>query len=279
MRAHPLARSGAFVGSAPAWPTALVTGASSGIGRAFATRLAVDGTALVLVARRGDRLDELATEIVDAGGPEPEVLVADLTDGGERATVEARLADSSRPVDLLVNNAGFGTRGFFAELSAETEETLVRLNVLAPVRLTRAALPGMLERRRGGIVNVSSMAGLQPLPGWATYAATKAFLTNFSQALHEEVRSRGVSVLALMPGLTRTDFYDRASMPGSMIPGPFWMDADDVVRSGLRALERNRAGHVPGLRNRGIALLSRVSPGAVSRRVVFAATRRIPTAP
>ena len=258
------------------WATALVTGASSGIGRAFATRLAAAGTELVVVARRADRLDDLAAEIAGSGAPKPEVLVADLTETDQRAAVESRLADRDRPVDLLVNNAGFGTRGLFAELPADREEAEIRLNVLAPVSLAHAALPGMLERRRGGIVNVSSMAGLQPLPGWATYAATKAFLTNFSQSLHEEVRAQGVSVLALMPGFTRSEFHDHASMARSYIPGPFWMTADDVARSALEAIGQGRATHVPGLRNKAIALAGRFAPWVVSRRIVHAANRRIP---
>lgn len=258
------------------WSTALVTGASSGIGRAFALELAAGGTELVLVARRNDRLDAVATEVEKAGGPPPEILVADLADDDERADVEARLADANRPVHLLVNNAGFGTRGFFAELPVETEDTEIRLNALAPVRLARAALPGMLERGRGGILNVSSTAGLQPLPSWATYAATKAFLTSFSQALHQEVRAHGVSVLALMPGFTRTEFHDRANMSRSAIPEPMWMNADDVVRSALQSLGRNRAAHIPGLRNKAVAVASRLTPWAVSRRVVHSASRRLP---
>jgi short-subunit dehydrogenase len=258
------------------WTTALVTGASSGIGRAFATRLAATGTELVVVARRADRLDELASDIAGSGAPKPEVLVADLTDPDQRGAVETRLADGDRPIDLLVNNAGFGTRGLFAELPVDREEMQIRLNVMAPVSLARAALPGMLARRRGGIVNVSSMAGLQPFPGWATYAATKAFLTSFSQSLHEEVRPHGISVLALMPGFTRSEFHDHASMARSYVPGAFWLTADDVARSALDALVRGRATHVPGLRYAGIALLSRVAPWSVSRRVVHAANRRIP---
>ena len=254
-----------------------MTGASSGIGRAFAVELAAAGTELVVVARRGDRLEELAAEIAESGGPKPEALVADLAEADQRAEVEARLGDRGRPVDLLVNNAAFGTRGFFAELPVENEEAQIRVNVLTPVCLARAALPGMLERRRGGIVNVSSMAGLQPLPGWATYAATKAFLTSFSESLHQEVRSHGVCVLALLPGLTLTEFYDHAAMSRSFIPSPFWMTPQDVVRSALGALDRNRAAHIPGLRNRGVAMLSRMAPWAVSRRIVHAATRRIPS--
>lgn len=257
------------------WRSALVTGASSGIGRAFATQLGASGTELVLVARRRRRLEELADELERGGAPRPEVLVADLAEAEQRGVVEARLEDRSRPIDLLVNNAGFGTRGYFAELAVDTEDTEIRVNVLAPVRLAHAALPGMLERGRGGIVNVSSMAALQPLPRWATYAATKAFLTSFSEALHEEVRGQGVSVLALMPGFTVTEFHDKAPMAPSSIPGPFWMTAADVVHSGLKALERGRARHVPSPRNRAVAVVARLAPRVVSRRVVHAADRRI----
>ena len=237
--------------------------------------LGAAGTELVLVARRGDRLEDLATEVEKAGGPAPEVLVADLTDDGERAAVEARLADPSRPIHLLVNNAGFGTSGRFVDLPVEVEDTEIRLNALATVRLARAVLPGMIERGRGGIVNVSSIAALQPLPRWATYAATKAFVTSFSEALHQEVRAQGVSVLALMPGFTRTEFHDQATMTRSSIPGPMWMSPEDVVRSGLRALDRNRAAHIPGIRNIAVAVVSRLVPWAVSRRVVHVAGRHI----
>ncbi|MDQ6798268.1 MAG: SDR family oxidoreductase, partial [Actinomycetota bacterium] len=186
------------------WRRALVTGASSGIGRAFAVHLAASGTDVVLVARRRDRLDDLATDLRADHGVDIEVLVADLTDEGGLAAVEARLGNGSAPVDLLVNNAGFATSGRFAELPVEGEVAEIHLNVLAPVRLTRAALPGMVERGRGGVVNVSSIAALQPLPHWATYAASKAYLTSFSEAVHEEVGGHGVVVLALMPGFTHT---------------------------------------------------------------------------
>jgi len=250
------------------WRRALVTGASSGIGRAFAVQLAASGADLVLVARRRDRLDELANRLRAEHGTEVEVLVADLTDDGDLATVERRVGDDGAPVDLLVNNAGFATSGRFATLPIDREVAEIRLNVLAPVRLTRAALPGMVDRGHGGVVNVSSIAALQPLPHWATYAATKAYLTSFSEAVHEEVRGQGVVVLALMPGFTHTEFHGHVGPPPVGIPGPLWMDAEQVVKSGLAALDRRRASRVPGGLNRMVATLSRLTPRALSRRMV-----------
>ncbi len=259
--------------SSPAWRRALVTGGSSGIGRSFAAALAAAGTDLVLVARRREPLDELAGELRHAHRCDVEVLVADLTDDAGLADVEARLADTTHPVDLLVNNAGFGSHGSFVELPVADQDELIRLNVLAAVRLAHAALPGMLDRRRGGILNVSSLAGLQPLPNWTVYAATKAFLTSFSEALHEEVRARGVVVLALKPGMTRTAFHQRSGLPPVVIPRLFWMEADDVVASALKALSRGRASHVPGVVNKAVATLSRLSPRIASRRVIARAGR------
>lgn len=254
------------------WRRALVTGASSGIGRAFAVALAAGGTDLVVVARRADRLDQLADELRAAHGVEVEVVVADLGDGRALRMVEERLGDGERPVDLLVNSAGFGTSGPFADLPIDREEEEIRLNVLAPVRLCAAVLPGMLGRGRGGILNLSSVAGLQPLPHWATYAATKAYLTSFSEALHQEVRGRGVTVVALMPGFTRTEFQS-VSGTDVGIPGPMWMSAEDVAASGLRALHRRRAGHVVGARYQVVAAVSRLTPWALSRRVVALVAR------
>ena len=257
------------------WHRALVTGASSGIGRAFALALAADGTDVVLVARRRERLESLAAEVESDHGTEAEVLVADVSDEEELRAVERRLADRDRPIDLLVNNAGFGSHGPFAELPVEREMEQVRVNVLAPVRLTHAALPGMLERGRGGIVNVSSIASVQPLPYWATYGATKAYLTSFSQAVHEEVREGGVTVLALMPGFTRTEFQDHSKSGTDSLPDLVWRTADDVARAGLDALARRRATFVPGVGYRAFAAASRLAPWILARRVVHRAGRRL----
>jgi uncharacterized protein len=257
------------------WRRALVTGASSGIGRAFALALAADGADVVLVARRRDRLESLATDVETTHGTKAEVLVADLSDSADLGAVERCLADEARPIDVLVNCAGFGTHGRFAELPVDKEEAQVLVNVVAPVRLTRAALPGMLERGRGGIVNVSSIAAIQPLPQWATYGATKAYLTSFSQAVHEEVRDRGVTVLALMPGFTCSEFQDESRSGTERLPDFVWMQVDDVARSALGALARGRATFVPGIGYRVFAAVSRVAPWAFARRVVHRAGRRL----
>ncbi len=257
----------------PRWPVALVTGASSGIGAAFARRLAAEGSDLVVVARRRDRLDALATELEATYGVRVETLVADLTEDGSRAAVEARLADPDRPVDLLVNNAGAGGHGAYASLAVDDVEGMVRLNLLAPVRLTSAALPGMVARGSGGVVNVSSISGEQPIPFVATYSATKAFLTSLSESVHEEVRDKGVSVTAVLPGFTRSEFHDRADM-GRRIPGPFWITSDEVAGAALAAVARGQAICVPRFSYRLLVALSRHAPRGLVRRVAAMVGRR-----
>jgi short-subunit dehydrogenase len=256
------------------WPVALVTGASSGIGRAIAVQLAGDGSHVVVVARRRDRLEALAEELRAAHGVRVDVLVADVTDPAQLATVEARLRQGNPAVDLLVNNAGLGAQGAFADLPIDFQEGQIRLNVVAPVRLTHAALEGMLTRGRGGILNVSSIAGLQPLPHVATYAATKAYLSSFSHSLHEEVRHQGVTVTALLPGFTRTEFHQAAGMNRSIVPGWGWMSAEVVARAGLRAVSRGRAQCVPGFGYRILAAISRLTPWLLSRRALGAVLER-----
>jgi hypothetical protein len=252
----------------PRWSTALVTGASSGIGRAVAVRLAADGSNLVVVARRKDRLVELADELTSRHGVTVEILVADVTDPKQLAEVEERLRSGAPPVDLLVNNAGRGGQGAFADIPIDWQDEQIRLNVLAPVRLSHAALAGMVARGRGGILNVSSIAGLQPLPYVATYAATKAYLSTFSHALHEEVRHQGVTVTNLLPGFTTTEFHEAAGMSRSVVPRLAWMKADVVARAGLRALARGRAQCVPGTGYRVLAVVSGLTPWSLSRRVL-----------
>lgn len=254
------------------WRTALVTGASSGIGREFASQLAARGVDLVLVARRVQRLDELGADLREAHRVDVEVLPADLTEQSGLAAVEDRLREPARPVDVLVNNAGFGTHGQFHELDPEREDVEIRLNVLAVTRLTHAAVGAMLERGQGGVVNVSSMAGFQPLPYSTTYAATKAFVTSFSQSLHEELRGSGVRVLALCPGYVRTEFHDVAGIDQAMVPSGAWLRAPDVVSAALAALARGEALCVPGLGYKLLAASTHLAPRSVVRRVagVFA---------
>jgi short-subunit dehydrogenase len=230
------------------WPSALVSGASSGIGEAMARELAARGSeVLVLVARRRERLEALAAELTARHGTRCEVLVADLADPGELRAVETRVADPDRPLDLLVNNAGTGTSGRFVDLPADGEEHVVRLNVVAPLRLTAAALPAMVARGRGAVVQVSSLAAYAPAPGNATYAGTKAFLTTWSEGLHEELRGTGVTVTTVCPGFTRTEFADRVGDSDfNAAPGFVWMSAATVAREGLEAAARGRALSVPG---------------------------------
>jgi short-subunit dehydrogenase len=244
----------------------LVTGASAGIGAAFAEALAREQYDLVLVARRVERLEELAKRLGEARSVDVEVLAADLTDAAGMARVVERI-EKSAP-DLLINNAGRGTFGSFADLDPERELDEIELNVSALVRLTRAALPGMLERGHGDIINVSSMAGFQPMPFNATYGATKAFVNSFTEALHEELRDSGVRVQALCPGFTRTEFQETAGLERSAVPAFAWMEAEQVVEASLRALERGDLVCVPGATNRVLATVQRTSPHLLTRRLM-----------
>lgn len=246
--------------------TALITGASAGIGTAFASQLAARGNAVVLVARDGERLESLAKELGTRYGVGTEVIAADLTDPSQLAAVEERLADRDQPIDVLVNNAGFGTNGRLHELDRDTETREVNLNVVALVRLTHAALGPMVERGRGGVLNVSSLAAGQPTPGNATYGATKAFVSSFTQSVHEELRGSGVKITVVCPGFTRTEFQVRAGIDSSKVPGFLWQRAEEVAAGALDALEHNRAVYVPGTLNRMTANLVGVLPDAVTRR-------------
>ena len=253
---------------------ALVTGASAGIGRAFAEGLAVRGRDLVLVARDGARLDALARELTRQHGVGADALAADLLTADGLAAVEARLTDPQRPVDLLVNNAGFGTFGRFAELEVEREVQEVELNVVALLRLTRAALGAMEPRGTGAIVNVASLAAYQPSPNSATYGATKAFVHSFTHAVHEEARGTGVRVMLVCPGYTHTEFHDRAGLGPTGVPEFAWQSADAVVDTALRDLDRGRSVSIPGALNQTAAALSSVSPAGITRRVAGMVVKR-----
>lgn len=256
-------------------PTALVTGASQGIGEAFARRLAERGHDVVLVARNRDALQNLAAEL-RAMGREIEVVPADLTDRTELRAVEERMATASpTPIDILVNNAGFGTTGRFHELPVEEEDREIRLNVLALMRLSHAALPGMVERRSGGIINVSSIAGFQPAPGNATYTGTKAFVTTFSLSLHEEYRSYGVRVLAVAPGATRTEWQARAGFNDSNIPSFAWQTADEVAVGALKAFDARRGLFTSGLQNKALAAATHLVPRSLLARVAGVVSNQV----
>jgi len=245
---------------------AAVTGASAGIGAAFARALARDGWDLLLVARRRERLEDLAKELGGKHDAEVEIVDADLTDLERLRGVESLLEQSQR-LELLVNNAGIGDFHPFQESDREREDAEIRLNVLATVRLAHAALPGMVERGRGALINVSSTAGFAPCPRFATYGGTKAFLNSFTEALHEELRGSGVQVQALCPGLTHTEIFERAKVDASGLPEFFWMEAEDVVAESLAALPRGDVICVPGLANRALSTITRALPHAASSRI------------
>jgi short-subunit dehydrogenase len=254
--------------------TALVTGASAGIGRAFAVALAARNHDLVLVARDGARLQDLAAELSAAHDITVDVLAADLLTADGITAVEDRLADLHQPIDLLVNNAGFGTYGRFADLDVEREVQEVELNVVALLRLTHSALGAMERRGDGAILNIASLAAYQPNPISATYGATKAFVHSFTHAVHEEARGSGVHVMLVCPGYTHTEFHDRAGLGPTEVPEFVWQSADTVVAAALRDLDRRRSVSIPGVLNQTAAAFSSVSPAGITRRVAGLVVKR-----
>jgi uncharacterized protein len=247
-------------------PVALVTGASSGIGEAFARRLAADGYRLILVARRRERLDALAAKMSGA-----EVIGADLSEESGLELVESRIKGTP-DLDLLVNNAGFGSMGRFFEIPVDSQDRMHRLHVIATMRLTRAALGGMVARGTGGVINVSSVAAFGQNPGSVSYCATKAWMNSFTEGLDIElksVRSR-VKVQALCPGFTTTEFQEVIGMDRSRIPRWMWMPADDVVDASLKGFAADQLIVVPGWMYKVIRRLQGWTP----RSVRVAATLR-----
>jgi short-subunit dehydrogenase len=253
--------------------TAVVTGASSGIGLALSRLFARDGSDLVLVARGRDRLETLARELRDSHGVKATVLAEDLADRASPERIVRTLEDGGIEIDALVNNAGFGTYGPFVDSDPGVTMDLVEVNVAALVHLTRLLCPGMVARRRGRILNVASTAAFQPGPLMATYYASKAFVLSFSEALANELTGSGVTVTALCPGPTHSEFQRRAGMEASrlvsgMVP---MMDSASVARAGYRGMRRGKTLVIPGVANRLGAFSIRVAP----RRLVTALMRRI----
>ena len=247
--------------------TVLVTGASSGIGRELAKCFAADGCRLILLARKRQALQALADELREAHKTQSEVLTADLGQPDAPLSTFRHLQANGTRVDVLVNNAGFGAYGQFAELSSERQLEMVQVNVTALTHLTRLFLPQMLERHRGGVLNVASTAGFQPGPLMAVYFATKAYVLSFSEAIAEETSGTGVTVTALCPGATATNFAEAAKARFSRRFVSLSMSAEYVARLGHRAFRRGQAVAVTGWRNRLLAGAVRLGPPAVVRKV------------
>jgi short-subunit dehydrogenase len=249
---------------------ALVTGASAGIGTAIAQELAARGHGLVLVARRKDRLVEVADDIVGKHGVRVETIACDLSKVAPRARLPGRIADLGLDVEILVNNAGFATGGAFYESDPERELEQVRVLVETPVALTSSLLPAMVKRGRGAILNVSSTAGMQPMPYSAGYAAAKAYTLSFSEALHYELGDRGVTVTALAPGPVETDFWQIADWQvkggrsfEKAVPRPTLISAEQAARAGVEGLASGDRVVVPGLGVRAAMQAARYIPHAV----------------
>ncbi|PYC80889.1 short-chain dehydrogenase [Streptomyces tateyamensis] len=251
--------------------TALITGATAGIGAAFARRLAADGHDLVLVARDTDRLAQAAATLEREHGVAVQVLAADLATEAGIEAVERRLADGERPVGILVNNAGFGNPGGYLEVPMAQELTMLKVHVEAVLRLTSAALPGMRERGFGGVVNVASVAAFVPR---GTYGATKAWVVNFTQGAARDLAGSGVRLLALCPGFTRTEFHQRAGMGTGNIPGWAWLSAERVVDEALRDLARGRTLSVPSKRYKLAVTVARLLPAGTLGRTSAKAGRK-----
>ena len=243
-----------------AW--ALITGASSGIGEEFAHQLAQQRYDLVLTARGTEQMERLAAKLREKHGVQVQVLTADLSQRGGMAVVEQRLLSDEDPIDLLVNNAGFGTTAPFVGGHVQHEQEMLDVLVTAVMRLTHAALPGMVRRRRGGVIIVSSVAGWMPS---GTYSAAKAWATTFAESLAGEVRRAGVRVMALCPGYTVTKFHERANIAREAVPSFMWLSSESVVRSALRDFRAGRPVSTPSVRYKSLGLLMRSVPRWVMR--------------
>lgn len=244
---------------------ALVTGASAGLGVEFARQLSKRGYSLVLAARRKERLDELVGELGNA-----RAVAIDLSRPMASDNLMADIKDNGEQIELLVNNAGFGLIGPFAELDPRRERQMIDLNMGTLADLCRALAPAMISRRSGGIINVASTAAFQPGPKMAVYFATKAFVLSLTEALHEELKPHGVKVSCLCPGPTRTEFGEVAGFGGNALFDRVAMNAKEVVEAALKGLEANRAVVIPGWMNKMVAASSRFVPRFVIRKVAGA---------
>jgi uncharacterized protein len=247
--------------------TVLITGASSGIGRELARLFAGAGSDLVLVARREDRLRELAQELSSKYGVKTRILPKDLILPAAAAEIETELRNAGIAVDVLVNNAGFGALGAFTDLKLERQTTMLQVNVLALTELTRRFLPGMVARRKGGVLNVASAAAFQPGPMMSVYYASKAYVLHFSEGIFEELAGTGVTVTCLCPGPTETEFGADSHMDVSLAFRMGAMSAEQVARAGYNGFRKGKAVVLPGLRNKLVAFSVRTGPRSVVRKI------------
>lgn len=261
--------------SATTWERALVTGASAGIGAALCRALAAEGSDLVVVARDRVRLEGLAEDLGAAHGVKVEVLAADLCDLFGLDEVAARVAAVSDPVDLVVNNAGFAVAGDLVDVGPDDVQAQIDLNVSALARLTRAGAAAMRDRGRGAILNVSSVAGLAPGSGTATYSATKAFVTSLGLSLAAELRGSGVTITTVHPGFTRTEFQDRSGYTAEHVPSFLWQSAEAVAAEALKATRAGRTFAVSGTANRLAAGLLGFVPRGIQSRAIRVVSRLI----
>ncbi len=253
---------------------ALVTGASSGIGAAFADALAGRGYDLILVARREDRLREIAARLQQSRGIQAEALPADLASDAGLSRVEQRIGAADN-LDLLVNNAGFGTAGRFSSVDAASQDQMHRLHVFATMRLTRAALQTMIPRQSGGVINVSSVAGFWQAPGSVSYCATKAWMNSFTRGLALELRSFGspVRMQALCPGFTVSEFHDIAGLNRNVVSKKWWMTSEQVVADSLRGFDKSEVFVIPGWRYRMAVFFMKHVPQPILDKVALGMRR------
>lgn len=245
--------------------TALVTGATAGIGKGFAEALAAEGHDLILVARHRDRLESVASDLSARHGVATETMAADVGEAASRGRVEDRLRDRNRPIGILVNNAGFGVNQPFVGGDLWAEQQMLNVLVVAPMRFTHAVAPVMVEHGGGAIVNVSSIAG------WvtgSTYSAAKAWVTTFTESLSVELKGTGVTATAVCPGYVRTEFHDRAGMDMSSIPDWLWLSVEDVVAQALKDAKRGRPISVTGPQYQALSLAAQYAPRPLVRRMV-----------
>jgi len=244
--------------------TALVTGATAGIGASYANLLAKEGFDLILVARDLPRLNQVAKELSKRFGVKTQCIKADLTKPSQLARVEKRVADLKKPIDVLVNNAGFGIKDGFTVSNLDKEQDLLDVLVTAPMRLTHAVLPVMVKRNSGNIVNVSSVASF--IAG-GTYSAAKSYLTVFSESLHTELRGTNVKISALCPGFTRTEFHSRGRMKMTALPKFMWLDSDKLVSKSWKYAKANRVICIPGWQYKILSAIARNAPRPIVRKV------------